>query len=170
MYLIEWLERPADLSGRVAAALVVPLVLVLLYEVIARYALGAPTVWAFDLTYMLMGSIFMMAMSYALKNKYHVNVDLILPNLPIRVQATINLVCYGTLLPALIWMTQYVGIAAFEAYHSGEVAGVSAWNPLIWPFKTVWLIGFVLLCLQVAVEILKALISLRTGRTYEVTS
>ena len=170
MNLIDWLERPAELSGRIAAAFVVPLVLVLLYEVIARYAMGAPTVWAFDLTYMLMGTIFVLAMSYALKNKYHVNVDLILPNLPVRIQALINITCYGAILPALVWMTQYVSIAVFEAYHNGEVAGVSAWNPVVWPFRTAWAIGFGLLSLQVAVELLKALISLYTGRLYEVTS
>ncbi|MCV6587340.1 MAG: TRAP transporter small permease subunit [Marinibacterium sp.] len=166
MSLIDLLERPADVSGRISALLVVPLVLVLLYEVIARYVLRAPTAWAYDLTYMLMGSVFLMAMSFALKIKQHVNVDLILPRLPVRLQALINVLCYGALLPVLVWMSWYVGLAAVEAFHRGEVAGVSAWNPVIWPFKAVWCLGFALLALQVLAEWLKALVSLRTGLAY----
>ena len=36
------------------------------YEVFARYMFGAPTEWAFDASYMLYGTLFMMAGAYAL--------------------------------------------------------------------------------------------------------
>lgn len=166
MPFINLIERPAEYAGHVASILVVPLVLVLLTEVVARYVLNAPTAWAFDLTYMLMGSIFMMAMSYALKRGHHVNVDLIQPHLPTRVRATIKLLCYGALLPVLVWMSWYLGIAAHEAYARGEVAGLSAWNPLIWPFRAVWLLGFALLALQVFAEAAKSLLALVSGHDH----
>src|SRR5262245_47808946 len=36
------------------------------YEVFARYMFGAPTDWAFDASYILYGTLFMMAGAYAL--------------------------------------------------------------------------------------------------------
>ena len=160
MYLIRALEKPAMVSGLTSALLVIPLVAVLLYEVVARYALGAPTKWAFDITYMLMGSIFMLGMSYALLIRQHVNVDLIYGRLPLRGRAIVDFLCYGALFPILIWMTYYVCQDAWESYRSGEVSGVSAWNPVVWPFRTMWAIGFGLLSLQIFVEALKAIATL----------
>ena len=44
---------------------------------------------------------------------------------------------------------------AIEAYVTNEVSGESAWNPIIWPFRVVWLIGFISLSLQAISEVLK---------------
>ena len=38
---------------------------------------------------------------------------------------------------------------------TNEVSGESAWNPIIWPFRVVWLIGFISLSLQAISEVLK---------------
>lgn len=47
------------------------------YEVVARYLFRAPTPWAFDLSYMLYGTIFMMAGAYTLSRDGHVRGDFI---------------------------------------------------------------------------------------------
>jgi TRAP-type mannitol/chloroaromatic compound transport system permease small subunit len=41
-----------------------------------------------------------------------------------------------------------------------ETSGESAWNPIIWPFKFTFVIAFVLLLLQVIVEVLKNILTL----------
>ncbi|MCD6072980.1 MAG: tripartite ATP-independent periplasmic transporter, DctQ component family protein, partial [Microvirga sp.] len=81
-------------GGRAAALLVVPLVFAMVYEVVSRYAFGAPTVWAFEISYMMMGAIFLMAIAYALLVGQHVNVDFIHDALPKRVVALIDLLAY----------------------------------------------------------------------------
>jgi TRAP-type mannitol/chloroaromatic compound transport system permease small subunit len=43
----------SEWSGRVFAWIIIPLVVSLTYEVLARYAFNAPTIWAYDLSYML---------------------------------------------------------------------------------------------------------------------
>ena len=47
------------------------------YEVFSRYMFGAPTDWAFDASYMLYGTLFMMAGAYALSRNGHVRGDFI---------------------------------------------------------------------------------------------
>ena len=49
--------------GRAVAWLIVPMVASLVYEVIARYVFDAPTLWAYDMTYMLYGTFFMLGSS-----------------------------------------------------------------------------------------------------------
>ncbi|MGZ8203425.1 MAG: TRAP transporter small permease subunit, partial [Burkholderiales bacterium] len=58
--VVRAIDRFTDTTGTWVAWLNLPLVLVVCYEVIARYAFSAPTLWSFDLTYMLYGTIFML--------------------------------------------------------------------------------------------------------------
>jgi TRAP-type mannitol/chloroaromatic compound transport system permease small subunit len=39
---------------------------------------------------------------------------------------------------------------------SKEVSGESAWNPVIWPFRVVWAVGYATLCLQAIAETLRS--------------
>ena len=57
---VRMIDRFTDVTGTWIAWLNVPLVAVVAYEVIARYAFHAPTSWSFDLTYMFYGTIFML--------------------------------------------------------------------------------------------------------------
>ena len=47
------------------------------FEVFMRYVLSAPTAWAFDMSYMLYGALFMMSGAYALSRNSHVRGDFI---------------------------------------------------------------------------------------------
>src|SRR2546426_3001265 len=51
------IDKFTDTTGVWVAWLNIPLVLAVSYEVIARYAFDAPTIWSFDVTYMLYGTI-----------------------------------------------------------------------------------------------------------------
>jgi TRAP-type mannitol/chloroaromatic compound transport system permease small subunit len=125
-------------SGRAAALLVVPLVMAMVYEVISRYVFSAPTLWAFEVSYMMMGAIFMLAISYALQVGQHVNVDFIHDALPKRLVAVIDTLAYLVL----------TGFAAWLTLRSGEGSGLSAWNPPIWPYRNILALGFGLFALQ----------------------
>ena len=64
------------------------------YEVFARYLFLAPTEWAFDASYMLYGTLFMMAGAYALSRNAHVRGDFLYRAWPPRRQAGLDLVLY----------------------------------------------------------------------------
>ena len=63
---INAIDTISDWSGRVTAWLIVPMTLAVTYEVVARHFFRAPTIWAFDVTYMLYGTHFMLGTAYTL--------------------------------------------------------------------------------------------------------
>src|SRR5205807_6815014 len=69
------IDKFTDTIGVWVAWLNIPLVLAVSYEVIARYAFDAPSIWSFDVTYMLYGTIFMLGAAYALHKGAHIRTD-----------------------------------------------------------------------------------------------
>lgn len=163
MILVRLIGHLSLWSGRAGALLVLPLVLAMVYEVVSRYAFSAPTAWAFELSYMMMGSIFLLGLSYALREGAHVNVDFLHQKAPRRVVAAIDALGYIALAAMLVWLTSVLVQNAIGMVRSGEGSGLSAWNPPIWPYRIVYALGFGLFALQVAAKALENLIVLVTG-------
>lgn len=157
MRFLGYLERVSDIAAFFGAMLMIPLILAMVFEILSRYLFSAPTIWAFELSYMMMAGIFSLGFAYALKRGQHVNVDFIHGALPPRFRAAIDILGYGLFLPCSIWLSYGLFKYAQRAYLSGEVSGISAWNPVIWPLRAVLFTGFAVLSLQVAVEVVKAI-------------
>ncbi len=64
------------------------------YEVFVRYALRDPTSWAFDLSYMMYGTLFMIGGAYTLSRDGHVRGDVLFRLWKPKIQATIELALY----------------------------------------------------------------------------
>ena len=155
--LIRGIESFSTLIGLIGAWVMAPLIISMVYEVLARHLFNAPTYWAYEVGYMLAGTCYLFGMAYCLKVKGHVRVDFIYDNIGPRGRAAVDFIGYlFLLLPGAIWVTYGLYEYAYEAYETGEVSGESAWNPVIWPFRTVWMIGFFALVLQAVAEMIKA--------------
>lgn len=162
--LIEGISR---LLGAVAAALVLVLMLLMAYEVALRYAFRAPTIWSYDVTTMAMGAIFVLSIAYALATNAHVRVDILKPLFGRRGPPLIDLVGHGLiLLPLLAWLSWALWEYFYAALVSQERSGGSAWNPVVWPFRVVLLLGTLAWTLQTAAEAVKAAFAL-AGRPLE---
>ena len=103
--LIRAIERLTGSVGVFAALLIVPLILATSYEVFARYLFDAPTVWAYEIGYMLTGSHFLLAMAFALREGQHIRIDIFSEKFSQRTRALIDLACYAVVLPLTIWLT-----------------------------------------------------------------
>lgn len=158
MPLIKFIGRLSLWSGRLGALVVLPLVLAMVFEVISRYVFSAPTMWAFELSYMMMGAIFLLGLSYALLVGQHVNVDFIHQRLPPRGIALIDAIGYAVLTCMLTWMLITLAQNAIDVYRSGEGSGLSAWNPKVWPYRVVYVVGFALFALQSFAKLLENLL------------
>ena len=64
------------------------------YEVVVRYGFNAPTSWAFDLSYITYGTLFMMGGAYTLSRGGHVRGDFVYRLWKPRTQAKVELVLY----------------------------------------------------------------------------
>lgn len=151
---IEWLTASV---GYAVALLVIPLALAMGYEVFARYLFGAPTIWAYEIGYMIMGVHFLLGSAFTLQRRGHVRVDLIYSQLSPKKKALIDLLVYAVLLlPFLVLLTNYLWDYAYHSLERGERTGSSAWSPIIWPLRMCYVAAFALLALQVLAEIIKS--------------
>lgn len=153
--LVERFSAFLGLCGQLA---IFCLIAAMLYEVVARYAFGAPTLWAFDISYMLNGSIFLLGAAYSLKEDAHVRIDFLSQKFPIRVQQILNgLVYLLVMAPISFAFTWVAGTKALKALTTGQVEHVSPWAPVVWPFYTVIALGLLAFALQFVIEAVKYL-------------
>src|ERR671924_696686 len=88
------IDKFTDTTGTWVAWLNVPLVLAVSYEVFARYLFNAPTIWSFDVAYMLYGTIFMLGAAYALHKGAHIRTDFFFERWSIRTRGVIDSIAY----------------------------------------------------------------------------
>lgn len=167
MRFLRRLEVVTDVAAFIGILIIVPLILGMVYEVLSRYIFSAPTFWAYELGYMMMGAIFVLGMAYALKVRQHVTVDLIHGALGPRAKAAVNILGYCVFIPCIAWLTYALWGYTVRAYVGGELSGQSAWNPQIWPYRVVLTIGFLVFLLQVLIEFVKNWIVLFTNDATE---
>jgi len=162
--LVRLIERITGSAGLLIAWVVFPLILASVYEVAARYVFNAPTIWAFELGYMAMGVHALMGAAFALRERAHIRIDILYIHFSDRTKALLDTAGYLVLfLPVICWVSLGLWEYWVEAYVNGEHSGQSAWNPLIWPFRLTFFLGFFLLALQGLAELIKC-VQFLTGR------
>ncbi len=158
------IDRFTDAVGIAVAWLNVPLVLAVSYEVIARYFFHAPTIWVYDVTYMLYAAIFMLGAAYALHKGAHIRTDFFFESWSIRTKGVIDSIAYIALFfPSLITFFIVSADDAWHAFLISETSEQTAWRPLLWPFKTIVPLTCLLLVVQGISEVIKSLHAALTG-------
>jgi TRAP-type mannitol/chloroaromatic compound transport system permease small subunit len=146
----------------------VPLVAAVAYEVVSRYVFNAPTIWVFDITYMLYGTLFMLGAAYALHKGAHIRTDFFWEQFSIRKKGWIDSLSYLLFFfPGFMAILVISGHEAFYAWQINETSDQSAWRPILWPFKAVVPLTCLLLLIQGVSELLKSLYMARTGLELE---
>ena len=162
--LIRALDCVSLWSGRIVGWLILPMVMSLVYEVVGRYVFNAPTIWAYDMTYMLYGSFFMLGAAYTLLRQGHIRTDTFYGQWSARRQGAVDALCYLVFffppLIALLW----VSIDFFwVSFQRGERVVSSPWMPVIYPLKLVIPLTCLLLLLQGTAEFLRSMWAARTN-------
>ena len=162
--IVRVIDRFTDFTGTLVAWLNVPLVLVVSYEVIARYLFNSPTIWVFDATYMLYSAIFMLGAAHALHKGAHIRTDFYFEKWSVRTRGTIDAVAYLVFFfPALTTFLVVSGHEAWYAFGIGETSEQTPWRPILWPFKAVVPLTMLLLLIQGVSETIKCVYAARTG-------
>jgi TRAP-type mannitol/chloroaromatic compound transport system permease small subunit len=156
--ILRTVDRLSGHLGILAAWIVLPLIFATVYEVSSRYLFNAPTLWAYEIGYMATGANFLLGAAFALREGSHIRIDILYSRLSEKRKALIDVLGYLFLfLPVGIWLSYRLGDSALDAFHSNQRSGESAWNPVIWPFRTIFFIGFAVLSLQAIVECIRAM-------------
>jgi TRAP-type mannitol/chloroaromatic compound transport system permease small subunit len=165
---IRLVDKFTDWTGTFVSWFSVPLVFAVAYEVVARYLFNAPTIWVFDVTYMLYGSLFMLGAAYALHKGAHIRTDFFWEQFPIRTKGLIDTIAYVVFFfPGLLALLFISGNEAIYAWRINETSDQSAWRPILWPFKGMVPLACLLLLIQGFSEFLKSLYMARTGLELE---
>ena len=165
--VVDAIDRIADVTGRITAWLIVPMTLAVTWEVVARHFFRAPTIWAFDVTYMLYGTHFMLGTAYTLMRIGHIRTDMLYQKWSIRRQNWIDAIGYlFFFFPAMVFFLYYGWQEASHSWSIGETSDASPWRPIVYPFKTVIPLTALLLIFQGIGEFLKSVYAIRTGRLW----
>ncbi len=154
--IINGIDFLVEKQGQLTSFLIVPLLFIVLYEVLMRYAFNAPTVWGFEATAFFYGMHYMLGLSYMEHAQGHVRVDIVTSRLPAKVQAVVMIAGY-----LLIFMPVY-GLMTWGAIKFAHTATITnelnstSWAPRIWPYKIVMAFSFLLLVVQGLSTVLKS--------------
>ncbi len=161
---VNFLDRISLWSGRIVAWLIIPMVMSLVWEVVARYFFNAPTIWAYDMTYMLYGSFFMLGSAYTLLRGKHIRTDNFYGQWSPRRQGLVDTVCYLVFFfPPLIALLYVTWDYFWLSFMRGKGSLSSPWMPIIYPLKFTMPVTCILLLLQGVAEFLRSLHAAMTG-------
>lgn len=162
--LLLFTDRISIWAGKVAAWLIILLMVVICGEVAKRYVLNAPTDWIFDFSNMAYGTLFMLGGAYTLSQNGHVRGDFFYANMPPRRQAFFDLILYVVLFIPGILALCYAGYDyAADAWRIQEHSTVTANGPPVYHFKSIIPIAGVLMMAQGIAEIVRCAVCLQTG-------
>jgi TRAP-type mannitol/chloroaromatic compound transport system permease small subunit len=163
-HIVRVIDTLNNYIGKAFAWLFLPLTYTLVHEVVATKVFSRPTVWAFDVSYMLYGTVFMMGAAYTLARDGHVRGDMLYRLWPPRVQATIDLSLYVLVyFPAMTAMLVAGWSYAYYSFSINERSLQSPFGPVIWPLKMVIPVTAFLMLLQGVSQVLKCVRCLQRG-------
>ena len=141
----DWLS---EWSGRIFVWLIIPLAVVVVYEVVSRRFFNAPNIWATEVTNYIYGPHFMLVAAYTLLHQSHVSIDIIYGRFSPRTRGILDILTHLIFFFPFCIIVFAEGIVfAQTSWSIGETSDSAALRvvPLI---KTVIPITFGLLLLQ----------------------
>ena len=135
------------------------------YEVFMRYFLNNPTAWAFDMSYMMYGALFMMSGAYAVSRNSHVRGDFIYRKWTPQTQAKVDLTLFIIFYFPAVFAMVYTGSGySFESTRILESSANSPAGVPVWPLKLIIFVGGLTLLIAGIAEVMRCLICMRTGK------
>lgn len=165
---IAFANKTSDVSGLIAAYLLVPLVIVFLIEIISRNVFNNPTTWAYGTCFIIGGCAAVLGFGYAMKSGAMVRIDAFSAKLPEKTHCIVDLVLYAVLfLPLTIGGSIECIKNAIGSVASLETLSTGSWSAPIWPTKIVISVSLIILTLQGLAEIVSLIQRLRANKQEE---
>ena len=142
-------ERVSDVIGYLSGGLMILMMLNVFYDVIMRYFFRSGSIAFQEMEWHLFSVMFLLGISYTLKEDGHVRVDLIYDNLSNKKKALINII--GTIL-FLIPFSLLIAFGSIdfvvESYTIGEISGDPGGLTRRWIIKAMIPFAFFLLAVN----------------------
>lgn len=149
--------------GASASVLMPLLALTVAFEVFSRYVLGAPTIWAYDVSLFLFGYIAALGGALAQQRKAHINVDVLYLSVSPRIKSLFNLFSY-VLAMFFLAVVLKMSLGKFEEAIEFNYRRQSEWAPSMAHFWVMMMIACGVFILQYCSDLLQNIYFLLTGR------
>ncbi len=161
---ISFADKLSAWFGKAFAWLIVLMTFGVSYEVLVRYVFNAPTPWSLDVSFIMYGTLFMMAGAYTLSKNGHVRGDFLYRLWRPRVQAAVDLVLYILFFfPGIIALTLAGWKYSSRSWGYTEVSVNSPAGIPIFQFKTVMVAAGLLLLIQGIAQVCRCILCMREG-------
>jgi len=162
--ILQFMDSISEWTGRIFVWLIIPLTLVVVYEVVSRRVFGAPNIWATEVTNYLFGPHFMLVAAYTLLHQGHVRIDIIWAKFSARTRGVLDIITGLIFFFPFCTIVFYQGIIyAQTSWSIGETSESAALRivPLI---KTVIPLTFGLLLIQGLANFIRSIMLVVRGK------
>ncbi len=163
--IISVIEQTNLWVGRATCLLLIPIIVVMVWEVVARKVFLAPTDFAYEYSRMLAGAMFMLGAGYALMRGVHIRADFLYRNWSPTTQATVDTVLYLLFyFPAMLFFFFVSLEFTIKAWVTWERSMDTAMMAPLAPARTAMPIAAFLLFFQGIAEVLRSLYEMPKAR------
>ena len=142
--------------GKLTCLLLIPVIISMVYEVVARKLFIAPTDWAYDTSRMFCGAMFMLGAGYALMRGVHIRADFLFRNWSPVNQARVDTILYLLFyFPAMLFFFWLSAEYTYKAWVTWERTMDTALMAPLAPARTAMPLGAFFLLLQGFAELLR---------------
>lgn len=160
------IEFLSYIGGYTSGCMLLVAMIIVMVEVVTRFVLRQPITVAEELSGYILVFISYVGLAYCWKEGAHIRITFLVTKMPEKVSSWLRV---GTLIMALVYIT-LVSIVSYyfvvDAFYRGIRSNTLLMTPLGWP-QMALPIGFTLLSLQVAVNIVKTINNIRSGISTE---
>lgn len=160
---LKTIDQISEQSGKAVSFLILFLVVVILFEILARYLFNRPTIWAHETAQMIYGAYVILLGAYVLQRGGHVNVEILYGRFRPRTRAIIDL---------FTWLLFFY-FCGLLLWKGGEMAWGSllvreteptSFAPPVYPIKMMIPLGALLILLQGLGKFIRNLTLAITGK------
>ena len=162
--LLKGFDWVSEWTGRIFVWLIIPLTVLVVFEVISRRVFNAPHIWATEVTNYIYGPHFMLVAAFTLLYKSHVSIDIIYGRFSPRTRGILDIITYLVFFFPFCIIVFHQGIVfAQTSWSIGETSESAALRivPLI---KSVIPFSFGLLLLQGLGNFIRSIMQLVKGK------
>jgi len=160
---LHWIDRTNEIAGKAVSFIMIPMLLVMVFEVVMRYGFDAPTIWGTETATFLFAGYILLGGGYTLLTNSHVNMNALYNRLSRRTQSIFDLItstAFFLYCGVLLWQSsKYTWDVISTWRHTG-----TDWNPPLAPVLLTLPIGVFLLLVQGTAKFVRDIILAVTGK------
>lgn len=152
--IVECIDKTNRFITSFTMWLILPLIGIMLFEVVMRYAFHSPTVWGVELSSMIFGIYMIYSGPCSVYEKVQVGVDLFSSKWKPRTQAAVHCLTYVFTMAFFVSIISLTFKYAMESWELKEVS-TSAWGQPIYHWKALIPIAYVLTFAQTVSDFIR---------------